>query len=286
MVAVVGVNYIFIYPYFEINFSITGYPLTFLATLAVAMIVSIMTTQIKEKEQIRLEIEKEKMRSNLLRAVSHDIRTPLTSIAGASSLLLENGDDLSMEKKDELISDIRSEAQWLIQIVENLLSITRIEDDSEGAKIHKEDELVEEIIGSAVLKFKKRLSGIDVVTMLPDEPVLVPMDGILVEQVLTNLLENAVQHGRTTSRIDIIVEDMADRVVISVEDNGQGIAEARLPKIFSGSLLPDDGAASDSKRNMGIGLSVCKTIIKAHKGDMKAENKEQGGARFVFWLPR
>jgi len=282
----VGVNYIFIYPYFEINFSITGYPLTFLATLAVAMIVSIMTTQIKEKEQIRLEIEKEKMRSNLLRAVSHDIRTPLTSIAGASSLLLENGDDLSMEKKDELISDIRSEAQWLIQIVENLLSITRIEDDSEGAKIHKEDELVEEIIGSAVLKFKKRLSGIDVVTMLPDEPVLVPMDGILVEQVLTNLLENAVQHGRTTSRIDIIVEDMADRVVISVEDNGQGIAEARLPKIFSGSLLPDDGAASDSKRNMGIGLSVCKTIIKAHKGDMKAENKEQGGARFVFWLPR
>lgn len=286
MIAVVGVNYVFTYPYFEINFSLTGYPLTFLAMLAVATVVSALTTQIKEKEQIRLEVEKEKMRGNLLRAVSHDIRTPLTSIVGATSLLLENGDELPDEKKKEFISDIRSEAQWLIRIVENLLSITRIGDDSTGAKIHKEEEMLEEIIGSAVLKFKKRFSEVEVIIELPDQLVMVPMDGILVEQVLVNLLENAVLHGKTTSKIKIVVEEEDEKVTVSVEDDGQGIKEALLPRIFSGSMQSEDGTESDAKRNMGIGLSVCRTIVKAHKGNMKAENKEKGGARFTFWLPK
>ena len=145
MIAVVGVNYVFTYPYFEINFSLTGYPLTFLAMLAVAAIVSALTTQIKEKEQIRLEIEREKMRGNLLRAVSHDIRTPLTSIVGAASLLLDNDEELSHQQKLEFVRDIRSEAQWLIRIVENLLSITRIGDGSDSAKIDKVEEMIEEI---------------------------------------------------------------------------------------------------------------------------------------------
>ncbi|MBQ2106920.1 MAG: PAS domain-containing sensor histidine kinase, partial [Lachnospiraceae bacterium] len=118
MIAVIGVNYVFTYPYFEINFNLTGYPLTFLAMLAVAVLVSALTTQIKEKEQIRLEVEREKMRGNLLRAVSHDIRTPLTSIVGAASLLLDNEKELSREQKIEFVQDIRLEAQWLIRIVE------------------------------------------------------------------------------------------------------------------------------------------------------------------------
>ncbi len=286
MIAVVGVNYVFTYPYFEINFSLTGYPLTFMAMLAVAAIVSALTTQIKEKEQIRLEVEKEKMRGNLLRAVSHDIRTPLTSIVGAASLLLENGEELPDEKKIEFISDIRAEAQWLIRIVENLLSITRIGDESAGAKIHKEEEMMEEIIGSAVLKFKKRFSEVEVKVKLPDEPVMVPMDGILVEQVLVNLLENAVLHGKTTTRIDISVEENKECATVTVEDNGQGIKDTLLPIIFSGSMQSEEGKESDSKRNMGIGLSVCKTIVNAHKGNMKAENSEHGGARFMFWLPK
>lgn len=286
MIAVIGVNYVFTYPYFEINFSLTGYPLTFIAMLAVAAIVSALTTQIKEKEQIRLEIEKEKMRGNLLRAVSHDIRTPLTSIVGATSLLLENEEGLSQEQKIEFVEDIRTEAQWLIRIVENLLSITRIGDGSDSAKIDKVEEMIEEIIGSAVLKFKKRFPEIEMNVQLPDDLVLVPMDGILIEQVLVNLLENAVLHGKTTSRIDIIVEDGEDQVTVSVEDNGQGIQDRLISQIFSGNLQSEEGKVSDSKRNMGIGLSVCKTIINAHKGNMKAENIENSGARFTFWLPK
>lgn len=286
MIAVVGVNYVFTYPYFEINFSLTGYPLTFMAMMAVATIVSALTTQIKEKEQIRLEVEREKMRGNLLRAVSHDIRTPLTSIVGATSLLLDNDEELSHEQKIEFIEDIRLEAQWLIRIVENLLSITRIGDGSDRAKIDKVEEVVEEIIGSAVLKFKKRFPEMEVVVNLPEELVLVPMDGILIEQVLVNLLENAVLHGKTTSRIDIGVTDEEERVTVSVEDNGQGIRDGLISQIFSGNMQSEEGKVSDSKRNMGIGLSVCKTIIKAHKGNMKAENIENSGARFIFWLPK
>ncbi|MBE5971129.1 MAG: PAS domain-containing sensor histidine kinase [Lachnoclostridium sp.] len=286
MIAVVGVNYVFTYPYFELNFSLTGYPLTFVAMLAVAAVVSALTTQIKEKEQIRLEVEREKMRGNLLRAVSHDIRTPLTSIVGASSLLLENEKELSLEQKKEFVEDIRSEAQWLIRIVENLLSITRIGDGSDSAKIDKVEEMIEEIIGSAVLKLKKRFPEVEVNIVLPDELVLAPMDGILIEQVLVNLLENAVLHGKTTSRIEIRVEEDEEWVTVFVEDNGQGIRDGLIPQIFNGSMQSEEGRVSDSKRNMGIGLSVCKTIVKAHKGDMKAENIENSGARFTFWLPK
>ena len=151
MVAVVGVNYVFTYPYFEFNFTITGYPLTFLSMLAVSISVGTLTTQIKQQEQIKLEVEKEKMRANLLRAVSHDIRTPLTSIVGSASGILDNHEILTEEKKMELVQDIKDEAQWLIRIVENLLSVTRIHGDN--TQIKTEEEVVEEIISSAVIKF-------------------------------------------------------------------------------------------------------------------------------------
>jgi len=140
MLGVIGVNYVFTYPYFEINFTIAGYPLTFLVMLAVSVIVGTLTTQIKQQEEIRLEAEKEKMRGNLLRAVSHDIRTPLTSIVGSASGILDNRRVLSEEKILELVKDIRDEAQWLIRIVENLLSVTRI--NGENAGINTDDEIV------------------------------------------------------------------------------------------------------------------------------------------------
>lgn len=286
MIAVVGVNYMFTYPYFEVNFSLVGYPLTFVAMLGVACVVSALTTQIKKQEKIRLEVEKEKMRGNLLRAVSHDIRTPLTSIMGAASALLENKEDLSEEMKEELVQDIRSDAQWLIRIVENLLSITRIDSETGETKINKQEELLEEIISSGVLKFKKRFPDIKVMVRVPEEAVLVPVDGILIEQVLVNLLENAAIHGKITSEIEIQVEDDGENFKISVEDNGVGMKKNLVSTIFDGKMQSEEGVESDSKRNMGIGLSVCKTIVKAHKGNMKAENKAEGGARFIFWLPK
>ncbi len=282
MAAVIAVNYIFTYPYFAFNFTITGYPLTFLVMLAVALSVSALTTQIKNQEKIRLESEKEKMRANLLRAVSHDIRTPLTSIAGSASVILENQDALSQDKVMELVANIKEEAQWLVRMVENLLSITRM--NAENAKIDKQEELAEEVISAAVSKFEKRFPGIETEVYVPDEILLVPMDATLIEQVLVNLLENSVIHGRTTSRIRIQVSKQEEMAVFSVEDNGGGIDESVLPVIFDGNLVAR-GESSDNKRNMGIGLSVCKSIIKAHRGNMRAENREEGGARMIFTLP-
>lgn len=283
MLAVVGVNYVFTYPYFEINFTIAGYPLTFLAMLAVAVIVSTLTTQIKQQEQIRLEAEKEKMRGNLLRAVSHDIRTPLTSIVGSASGILDNHEVLEEKKILELVTDIKDEAQWLIRIVENLLSVTRI--NGENARIHTEEEIVEEIISSAVIKFQKRFPEAKIEVDMPEEVLMVPMDGILIEQVLVNLLENSVLHGKTVSLLKIIVTREEDRLWIAVQDDGQGIEESILPVMFEGNFQRMEEEESDSKRNMGIGLSVCMSIVKAHKGDMKAENVSAGGARVSFWLP-
>ena len=283
IVVVFGVNYVFTYPYFELDFTLTGYPLTFVTLLAVSVSVSMLTSRVKEQEAIRLEAEREKMRGNLLRAVSHDIRTPLTSIVGAASGIIENHQVLTEEQTLELVEDIRQKAQWLIRIVENLLSVTRI--NGESARINKQEELAEEIVSSAVLKTEKRYPGVGITVELPDTMLLVPMDGILIEQVLVNLLENSIQHGKTTSQIMIRVKQETDRAVFEVEDNGQGIREDVLPKIFDGGRQTKEGEGSDSGRNMGIGLSVCMSIVKAHKGDMKAENIGGSGARMTFWLP-
>ena len=326
MAAVVLVNYVFTYPYFELNFSITGYPLTFVVMLATAVMVSALTTQIKWQEQIRLEVEKEKTRANLLRAVSHDIRTPLTSIQASASGILDNYDALGRQEKMELLEGIRDESRWLIRMVENLLSITRINGDR--AQLQTTWEVVEEVVGGAVGsslrptdrsrktsmpeevegirdgsdgriifqttwevvggfgKFQKQFAQIEVETSMPEEVVMAPMDGILVEQVLVNLMENSAIHGKTTTKIRISVQKLPERVLFCVEDNGKGIDPAILPIIFEGQLPTGDHAASDGKRSMGIGLSVCMSIIQAHQGDMKAENMAaHRGARIQFWLP-
>ncbi len=284
MIAVIGVNFVFTYPYFALNFTITGYPLTFLAMLAVAVSVSTLTTQIKRQEQVRLEAEKEKMRGNLLRAVSHDIRTPLTSVLGSATGIMENYDALTKEKKLELLKDIVEEAQWLIRVVENLLSVTRIHGDS--TQITTCEEVVEEVIGGAVVKFQKRFPEAVVEVEMPPEVLLVPMDGILIEQVLVNLMENAMLHGETTKKVRIVVLCSAQRVDFSVEDDGGGIRESVLPHIFDENLQSREGKTYDSKKNMGIGLSVCMSIVRAHKGNMTAKNLDGGGACVTFWLPR
>lgn len=283
LVSVVAVNYVFTYPYFQFNLSIAGYPLNFLIMLTVAIVVSMMTTQIKEQEKIRHEIEREKMRVNLLRAVSHDIRTPLTSIEGSASAYLENHDVLSEEEKTELIRNVGEEAQWLIRVVENLLSITRI--GSENARISKEPEAAEEIIGEAVVKSKKQFHNVRILSEVPKELLLVPMDGVLIEQVLTNLIENAVLHGKSTKNVKVILTRLGKNAVFSVEDDGNGIDPQKLQHIFDGGTLPTDTDSVPGKRSMGIGLSVCKTIVNAHGGDIRAENMRTGGARFQFSLP-
>jgi two-component system sensor histidine kinase KdpD len=221
------------------------------------------------------------MRANLLRSVSHDIRTPLTSIVGSTSAILENP-NLTGEEQRELLEDARSEAQWLIRVVENLLSITRM-GNNQGTHIDKEPEAAEEILGDAVQKFRRRFPAVKVTVEVPDDLLMVPMDPILIVQVLSNLMENAVIHGKHTSHIQVSLQKHDAFACFSVQDNGCGIPEEILPDIFSGSL-PQSTSSGDGKRNMGLGLSVCYAIVRAHGGTMEAQNLPIG-AEFTFKLP-
>ena len=281
---VLFVNYVFTYPYWEFNFTITGYPFTFLAMLTVSMMISAMNTQIKKQERLRIETEKEAVRANLLRAMSHDIRTPLTSIVGNTAAILENEDSFSPEQKRRLLEDVNEDAQWLIRMVENLLSVTRID----GAKVEvvKTPTVLDELIDSVLMKFSKKHPNQKVITQIPDEFVDIPMDSLLIEQVLLNLLENAVFHAKGMTELTLSVSLVGDKAVFEVSDNGCGLPEDALQKIFTGSYEKSAAPVDGTRRNMGIGLSVCAAIVKAHGSDITAENRKGGGAVFRFALER
>ena len=283
IMAVVGmfsVDIIFTYPFWHISFTLTGVPLTFLVLMTSSILTSTVTSRAKQTEQVRREADREKMYADLLRAVSHDIRTPLTGIVGATNVLLEQDGGLTQEQRQQLLRSTNEDAQWLIRIVENLLSITRI--SSEEAKVKKEPEPAEEVIESAVAKTHKHYPEVDIRVHLPAELMMVPMDPLLMEQVLVNLMENAVIHGET-HHIDVTLSSEGNCAVFTVADDGRGIPQHLLPRLFDGSARSD--RSSDGKRSMGIGLSVCRTIVLAHGGVIRGDNRQEGGAVFTVTLP-
>ena len=279
IMAVVGmfsVDIIFTYPFWHISFTLTGFPLTFLVMMTISILTATVTSRAKQTEQVRREADREKMYADLLR----DIRTPLTGIVGATNVLLEQDGGLTQEQRQQLLRSTNEDAQWLIRIVENLLSITRI--SSEEAKVKKEPEPAEEVIESAVAKTHKHYPEVDIRVHLPDELMMVPMDPLLIEQVLVNLMENAVIHGET-NHIDVSLREEGSCAVITVADDGRGIPQHLLPRLFDGSARSD--RRSDGRRSMGIGLSVCRTIVLAHGGVIRGDNKPEGGAVFTVTLP-
>ena len=281
---VFSVDYIFTYPYWHISFTLTGFPLTFLVMMTISVLTAAVTSRAKQTEAARREAEREKMYADLLRAVSHDIRTPLTGIVGATDVLLEQEETLTVEQRHQLVSAANEDARWLIRIVENLLSITRIGAQGDDTKVTKTLAVAEEVIEGAVAKFTKRGNQLPVHVHLPQEVLLVPMDELLIEQVLLNLLENAAIHGEGATEIDVTLERHDNMARITVEDNGVGIAHDKLDNLFDSSA--HQSQQGDRKRNMGIGLSVCKTVMQAHDGTIRGENvSRHGGARFVIELP-
>ncbi len=275
LVSTFCVNYMFTYPFWEFDVTLTGYPLTFAMMLVVSLFISALTTQVKRQEQLRFEAEREKMHANLLRAISHDIRTPLAAILGASSAL--QAQTLSPEDQATLLSEIDRDANWLVRITENLLSITRV--TGGDVKLKKTDEVMEEIIGSAVVKYHRASNALPVYVDAPDTILVVPMDATLIEQVLINLFDNASAHAGGATGIWLSVRATNDAVAIQVEDDGPGIPPVILPRIFDG------GHEGDKTRGMGIGLSVCRSIIRAHGGEMTTGRSKHGGACFQFDLP-
>ena len=235
-----------------------------------------------EQRTILVESEREKMRGNLLRAISHDIRTPLAGISGASAAILENKDALSAETKEKLIANIQDESQWLIRMVENLLSVTRL--DENAANLKKSPEAAEEVIADAVGRIRKRFPTRTIEVSVPDAFLEVPMDGTLIAQVLINLLENAVKFSPEHLPIEVSLKRDDGNAVFEVADHGKGIPTEELSTLFSGMRSHGEPSA-DSSRGMGIGLSICKTIVSSHGGQIGVVNRPEGGAVFRFTLP-
>ena len=277
LISVLAVNYVFTAPYFVFSLTVPENILSTVIMLAVTIITSTLTTQRKRQDQIRSETARESMRANLLRAISHDLRTPLTTIYGSCSAIIENYDRIPKAQQIKLLGEVREEADWLIRMVENLLSVTRI--DGGKVRIVKTPTVLEELIDSVLIKFRKRYPGQAVQVEIPEDFLIIPMDAVLIEQVIINLLENAVQHAEGMTQLWLRVRCKESKAVFEVADNGCGIPRDRLDSLFDGRM---DGA--DGHKNMGIGLSVCATIIRAHGGAITGENDPGGGAVFRFTL--
>ena len=281
LISVLAVNYAFTYPYFAFDLIRPECVSSAVIMMIVAVMTGALTTQIKQQEKIHAETEMERMRGNLLRAISHDLRTPLTSIYASCSAIIDNYDSLSKKQQLKLLNDMSSDSQWLIRMVENLLSVTRI--DGEHVEVTKAPTVLDELIDFVLLKFRKHCPGQTVNVELPEDFITIPMDPMLIEQVLINLLENAVYHAEGMTELTLRVSQQESRAVFEVLDDGCGIPPDKMDKLFN-SMIYSDHTADSNRSGMGIGLSVCSTIIKAHGGKIYAENRRPRGARFCFWL--
>lgn len=282
LLSVLAVNYAFDFPFFEFNFTIAENIVSAIILLIITMMTCGLTAKVKHQEALKAERDKERMRANLLRAVSHDLRTPLTTIYGSSSALLERYDDFSIDQCKEMLKGISEDSLWLYRMMENLLSITKL--DGKHVKIIKTETVLDELVDSVLIKFAKRYPEQEIDVDIPENFVSIPMDALLIEQVLINILENAVQHAEGMTSLNFKVFTKSDKAIFEIRDNGCGIPETKIKDIFSGVYTGNTDISDGKKNNAGIGLSVCASIIRAHGGDIKSENIKSGGCIFRFTL--
>lgn len=278
--SVLLVNYAFTFPYFALNFIIPSNFFSAVVLAVISVMTSALTTKVKLQEALKAESQRERMRANLLRAVSHDLRTPMTTIYGSITALRESGSGLTEEQKDRMLLGIQEDAQWLVRMVENLLSVTRM--DEGAVRLNMTPTALDELVDSVLVKFRKRYPQQTVELDLPETLVMIPMDALLIEQVLINILENAVQHAEGMTRLTLKVTASDGRAEFSVTDDGRGIRPDKLPLLFTGTIGATE--REDSGRNAGIGLSLCASILRAHGSAIRAENLPAGGAVFYFAL--
>lgn len=226
-----AVNYAFTYPYFALNFNVPVNLISAIIMTAISVLTGTLTTKIKDYEAEKAENERERMRAGLLRAVSHDLRTPLATIYSASSTLRNKKQMLTEEQQDTMLKNIEEDSEWLIRMVENLLSITRI--NNEKIKISKTPVILDELVDSVMTKFLSRHPGCPVTLDIPDEVVVISVDTILMEQVLMNLLENAVFHAENMTEILFRVFALGQNVIFEIADDGCGIRKDKLKHIFT-----------------------------------------------------
>ena len=233
-----------------------------------------------EQEKTRLQVEREHLKSSMLRSISHDFRTPLTGIIGDCDLILQKRVTDEREK-DGLVKDIREQSMWLTRTMENILSMTKIESGAEF--ISRKEEVLEDLVYEA----ERHVSGLKdsrkFEQTVPEEVLTADVDARLMVQVLVNLLDNAVKNTAEGGSIWLRVYYRNGRAYFVVEDNGRGIEPGQEQAIF-GEFVSLSGQGPDQKHGIGLGLAICRQVIEAHGGEIWAENRAEGGARFTFWL--
>lgn len=236
----------------------------------------------KEKELAAVLAKNEQLRANLLRAISHDLRTPLTSISGNASNLISNYDKLDDETRMQVFTDIFDDSQWLISLVENLLSVTRIEEGR--MNFNMSVQLMDEVIEEAMRHINRKSSEHVISVEYKDELLLARMDAKLIMQVVINIVDNAIKYTPPGSEIRITAEKKDDNVLVSIADNGAGIPDHIKPHVFE-MFFTGENKIADSRRSLGLGLSLCKSIINAHGGEITLTDNTPHGAVFAFTLP-
>lgn len=238
---------------------------------------------IEQRIKFNEEIAQERFRGNLLRSISHDLRTPLSGIIGTSEMLL------NMTAEDDprylLMAGIHKDANWLHSLVENILSLTRLQDGK--LVLNKQEEAAEEVVGAAIRHISRHYPEHEIAVSVPEELLLVPMDAKLIRQVLINLLDNAIKHTAIEDEIHVAVTEDTEKncAVFSVRDGGEGIAASELPNIFQ-MFYTSRVKHSDAQPGIGLGLPICDAVVKAHGGSIEAHNRSNGpGVEFIFTLP-
>jgi two-component system sensor histidine kinase KdpD len=230
-------------------------------------------------ETARVQMQTEQMRSSLLSAVSHDLRTPLASITGAASTLRSQGEKLAPEVRQELLESIGEEAERLSRLVGNLLDMTRLES---GVELRRDFYPLEEIVGAALQRMEHQLRHHSVLTDIPGDLPLVCVDDVLIGQLLVNLLENAAKYTPADCPIEVVAASSDGTINLEVRDRGPGFAPGDEQRIFEKFYRGRPGAAT---RGAGLGLAICRAIADAHRGSIEAVSREGGGAVFRIRLP-
>ena len=276
IVSVFAVDFAFTYPYYVFGFFVEESILSAVIMMVVAVSTSTLNIRIRDQEKLRSENEKERMRGNLLRAISHDLRTPLTSIYGSSSTLLSKYDELPKEQQLKLLGEIQEDSEWLIRMVENLLSVTRI--DGAKVKVVKTPTVLDELIDSVLMKFSKKHPNQKVITQIPDEFVDIPMDSLLIEQVLLNLLENAVDAVK-----DLLPENKPYVKMLTKVKNRKLLIEISNP--YSNEIQRREKVFYSTKHEgFGIGTASVAEVVQ-RMGGYVVFNTEEGIFKVNIFLP-
>lgn len=236
----------------------------------------------REKEEAKLLAQNEKLRANLLRSISHDLRTPLTAISGNAGILLSGAESLSPDTRHQMYSDIYDDAQWLYNLVENLLAVTRIEEGR--MELRTQPQLAQELVAEAMQHINRKKSEHTITVSHQDELLLAKCDARLIVQVLINLVDNAIKYTPPGSTIAVSTCRQGENAVFSVADDGPGISDAEKGKVFQ-MFYTGSNPIADSRRSLGLGLSLCRSIVTAHTGQMGVADNHPRGTVFTFTLP-